>query len=462
VPSELALGAPPGERAEGAFALYNDGDGPLTVSATELVGVGFELLDAAPITLPAGEAWSLGVVFTAPEEIGVSAGVLTLFTDDPAAPSPTLALAGTTEVPDVSVDDVALEAVMVGCVASAEVRVESAGTAPVTLTALSMEGEGYAVEAPPLPTSLAPGEALTLTASFSPLVEGASEGRLTVSADGLADRAVALSGEGTAPPLEELRWAIDEARPVDLVVAVDVSAGMAGHQIAVADALGLLGDQLHAAGADWRALVVNNLDGCGVVVDGDSPGWGARFTDVLGEADAGRDLLARLGAAVGEEPCRAGWPRPSALVHLLAASSGDDESGGAAPSWLPGGLAAQAASAIVGPAPAGCEDASPGWRYIEVAGLTGGALLSICERAPEAWADALLAASLVPRRSDYIVPGGLDEPTLAVAVDGEPLDPEWWSWDADSWTLSVDPSRLSLGGELVASWSGVPDCEESR
>lgn len=456
VPSALTLGAAPGERSEGAFTLYNDGDGALSIDDIAASGEGFEVLDDAAFTLPPAAAMTLTVAFTAPETMGVYEGALTLTSDEEAS---TLALIGTAEVPALSASGVDFGEVTAGCSASSEALLESGGTGPLTLTDLSTSGEGFSVVAPALPLSLSPGEALAVEVGFAPTAEGARAGGLTVVADALGAAEVVLVGVGAAPPLEVLSWSLDELKPVDLVVAVDVSPGMSGYQVGVAEALTGLGDRLGDAGADWRALVVNDRDGCGVVISGEALGWGAEFARVMGTADAGRDLLARMAAAVDAEPCRSGWPRPAAAVHLLAVSNGDDTSGGDVSDWLPEGAVA---SAVAGPTPEGCEDAAPAWRYAEAADATGGALLSICERDDDARAEALFERSLAPLRTAFTVPGGLDEASLTVAVDGEPLASEWWSWDEESWTLSVAPERLTIGGELTASWSGVPDCGESR
>ena len=74
----------------------------------------------------------------------------------------------------------------------------SSGTGSVTISAVTAAGTGYAVAAPALPLTLAPGQSASLQVSFDPTVAGLSTGSIAITstANG-GSTTVALSGTGS-------------------------------------------------------------------------------------------------------------------------------------------------------------------------------------------------------------------------------------------------------------------------
>jgi hypothetical protein len=80
------------------------------------------------------------------------------------------------------------------------ITVTSSGTAPLTINAATIAGAGFAVSAPGLPRTLAPGNAVTLQVNFDPTSAGALTGSLTIitNAPASGTAVVTLSGTGDA------------------------------------------------------------------------------------------------------------------------------------------------------------------------------------------------------------------------------------------------------------------------
>ncbi len=85
---------------------------------------------------------------------------------------------------------------------NAALSLHSEGTAPVQVTAVEVTGEGFDLDAPPLPLSIANGSSAVLALSFAPPRPGPFTGQLRITAD--ADNGplfvVALAGEGVEEP----------------------------------------------------------------------------------------------------------------------------------------------------------------------------------------------------------------------------------------------------------------------
>jgi hypothetical protein len=125
--------------------------------------------------LPRRPIASLAITGTAdPETLyaGLDNGGVWAYTDS--GPAPALA------VTPAAASFVATE---VGDAASQEFRLASVGTAPVTITSLTVSGSGsftLSATSRPLPADLAPGEHMTATVTFAPAAIGTSSATLTV------------------------------------------------------------------------------------------------------------------------------------------------------------------------------------------------------------------------------------------------------------------------------------------
>lgn len=71
----------------------------------------------------------------------------------------------------------------------------STGTAPVTISAISVTGTGFTYSGPSLPLTLSPNQTATLYANFDPTTAGPMTGQLTITSNS-STTTVALSGSG--------------------------------------------------------------------------------------------------------------------------------------------------------------------------------------------------------------------------------------------------------------------------
>ena len=83
------------------------------------------------------------------------------------------------------------------------VIVKSAGTAPVTISAVSLTGTGFALSGTKLPVTLNPSETATLDVEFDPPAAGLASGRLTIVSNSSTDSAavIYLSGDSLVAPV---------------------------------------------------------------------------------------------------------------------------------------------------------------------------------------------------------------------------------------------------------------------
>ncbi len=197
------------------LTISNTGNADLTldrVSVPEGADVGFAL-DGGPIedeVVAPGDALEVIVTFT-PVEAGLVTGLFRVESNAENEPVVERALSGTgTAIPlpvvTVTPEQVGFGEVDIGDEATAEVRIENIGDADLTVEDVLIAegaGAGFSVTGVPSePTVLAPGEALTVTAGFSPVAEGPVNGTLSVISDASngAEQLVSLQGTGVEPP----------------------------------------------------------------------------------------------------------------------------------------------------------------------------------------------------------------------------------------------------------------------
>ena len=96
-----------------------------------------------------------------------------------------------------------------GVPAYQSVTLTSSGTAPVTVSAGSVSGTGYAISGVSLPSTLNPGASATLEIEFDPTTPGTAEGAVTLTSNSSAGTmsTISLSGTGVAPSYEvDITW----------------------------------------------------------------------------------------------------------------------------------------------------------------------------------------------------------------------------------------------------------------
>jgi hypothetical protein len=98
--------------------------------------------------------------------------------------------------------------VTVGTSSQQTLTLSSTGTASVTISLISVSGDGFSATSPTLPLTLSPGQSSSLTVTFAPAVTGSLTGSVSVASDSTnSPLTVALSGSGiTVQHSVDLSW----------------------------------------------------------------------------------------------------------------------------------------------------------------------------------------------------------------------------------------------------------------
>jgi hypothetical protein len=187
--------------------LTSSGTAPVTVSATTMSGTGFSDSGATfPMTLNPGQSVTLQVQFE-PGTAGAATGQVTI-NSNAASGNPTqvqLSGTGTAAAPtspqlQVSATSLPFGNVAVGSTGTQMLTLVSSGTAPVTVSAAALTGNGFSDSGATFPVTLIPNQSVTLTVQFDPTATGAATGQLAIQSNSTtgATVKVSLTGTGTA------------------------------------------------------------------------------------------------------------------------------------------------------------------------------------------------------------------------------------------------------------------------
>ena len=186
-----------GQSENQEMVLTNNGESSATVSAISVGSSEFSISGISlPATLSAGQSVAVTVAFS-PESIGSASTKITI-TSNAQNPSLQVGILGSgVKSQDLSATPSSLSfgQVSVGSSATSSVVVSNPHSWSETITALQMIGTGFSVSGPNMPVTLASGQSITLSVSFSPQAAGADAASVFVSGDGLD---IPLSGTGTA------------------------------------------------------------------------------------------------------------------------------------------------------------------------------------------------------------------------------------------------------------------------
>ncbi len=225
----------------------------VTCAAASMTGAG---TDTCTVTLSAaagagGQAVSLSsntAAVTVPSSVTAAAGATTanfsatIYAVSTAQTATlTASSAGETETYQISLSvgtaTLALQSTSVpfgdvadGIPAYQSVTLTSSGTAPVTVSAESVSGTGYALSGASFPLTLNPGASTTLEIEFDPTSPGTADGAVTLTSNSSAGTlsTISLSGTGVAPSYEvDLSW-IAPADSSDSVVGYNIYRAVSG------------------------------------------------------------------------------------------------------------------------------------------------------------------------------------------------------------------------------------------
>ena len=187
------------------LALTPSGNAPVTVNSATLTGSGFTMTGGTfPTTLNPGQTMSLQVSFD-PTVAGAASGAITITSNSSSGGPITVALSGTgiSAQLSVSAGSLAFGNVNLNTTSTQTLTLTPSGNAPVTVNSATLTGSEFTMTGGTFPTTLNPGQTLSLQVSFDPTVAGAASGTITISSSPSSGGpiTVALSGTGTSAQL---------------------------------------------------------------------------------------------------------------------------------------------------------------------------------------------------------------------------------------------------------------------
>jgi hypothetical protein len=108
--------------------------------------------------------------------------------------------------------------VVVNTASTQSITLTATGSAPVTITAATLAGTGFALPGATFPMTLNPGQPVSLSVQFDPTATGAVTGQLTISSNAStgSTSVIALSGTGSSYKVA-LSWDAPASSPVAIV-----------------------------------------------------------------------------------------------------------------------------------------------------------------------------------------------------------------------------------------------------
>ncbi len=174
-----------GESSTLSFHVASVGDVAVQIADVRLAAGSFTLPVASRLgTLSPGESFDVDVVYTASHP--ADAAWVAVSSDDPVTPEARVQLLGGTLGPAISLDPswVRFGSVVRGTIGEEAVNILNVGTAPLTVSSVTVTGEGFWLsQSPEAPMVIPAGDSAPITVSFSPPASGSFTGTLWVASD---------------------------------------------------------------------------------------------------------------------------------------------------------------------------------------------------------------------------------------------------------------------------------------
>jgi hypothetical protein len=108
----------------------------------------------------------------------------------------------------VNATSVAFGSIVVNHSTTQTVTLTASGTAAVTVNSIAVTGSGFSASPVTLPSTLNPGQTLSVTLTFDPTAVGAASGQLTITSNASTNPTVTIALSGTGNPHQvNLSWA---------------------------------------------------------------------------------------------------------------------------------------------------------------------------------------------------------------------------------------------------------------
>jgi len=199
-PSSLAFGnVQVGNSSSKSETLTNTGGASITISQASVSGAGFSISGLTlPATLAASQSVTFAVKFT-PATAGAVSGNLAIVSDAPGSPL-NIALSGTGTTPgalSASPTSLSFGNVQIGGSSAKSETLTNNGGTTINISQANVTGAAYSVSGLTLPATLAAGQSVGFTVTFSPTTSGAANGNIAVVSDAPGSPLnIALSGSG--------------------------------------------------------------------------------------------------------------------------------------------------------------------------------------------------------------------------------------------------------------------------
>jgi Putative Ig domain/Abnormal spindle-like microcephaly-assoc'd, ASPM-SPD-2-Hydin len=221
-PASLAFGsAQVGSSLTLTDSLTNTGGSAVTISQATATGTGFNISGLnVPLTLNPGASVTFSALF-APQSAGSASGGITVVSNASNS-TLTVPLTGTgTAAGQLTLAPTALSFgnATVGSSVSQTSSLSASG-ASVTVSSASLSSAEFSLTGISLPVTIAAGQSVPVTMTFSPQSSGSASGVLTIAGNGSNTATQTLSGVGVAPPQHSvsLSW-------------TDTNSGIAGYNV---------------------------------------------------------------------------------------------------------------------------------------------------------------------------------------------------------------------------------------
>ena len=475
------------------LALTDDGDGNFILPGGPLAG----------ILMGPGESFSVMVAFRAPESGGDFTGALGFEIVHPDAPARTVPLTAHAEESCLVAAPNFLDfgVTRPDCpVPPRSVSFANQCTSPILVTDATIgpgTSDDFSLTVPlPGPTTLAPGDTLTLEAAYAGQLPGLQGSPLFVASDALTvPLLVPLLGESTTRSEVVDRFVQTDGAKVDVLFVVDNTGSMVEEQPRLAAAMPAFASAALSRGTDLRVGVTTSgidpvSDACPggaqggeggrlFPVDGSGPRLMTSATPDLGAAlannvrvglcatveqsfEAARRALSRPLITQADDPRtpipndgNLGLLREEASLALVFVGDEDDHSPDGVETYVQffqslkgSGQPGRVQIHAIAPEEGGCETAGgTGARYAAAAAMTGGSLLSVCAEDYAPLLSAIAASSMGPQ-SRFPLSAQPDPATLVVTLDGAPVTAGWhWDVAGNAVVFDVEPppgARIEL------------------
>lgn len=462
-----------GDVANDHVTITNQGVVDLHVTNMLIEGTAaFSLLtDQVTPTLAPGESLEYPIEFSPanPEDLGT----LWVYSDDPDSPALPVDLTGGAMVPELRVEPNPYDFgdVLVGCSITQNIRLSNVGAAPLSISSIVEASDGYSIDAPKTPLTVAPGEYVEVPLTFAPQSDTPFTGKLWVTSNDLVGLTIAAhDGNGSLDGnVEEEFWQGDGPwTKTDIFFYVDQSGSMLDDRTNLTANFELFTALLASFELDWQIVVATRDGGCsdqGILTGSTADVTQAFLEGVDGTAgrftEAGLTIAAKGMKNAMPGGCNEGFLRDESKTMLVLVSDEPEQSAGSWSSYVSeilGYAPTASITAIAGDVPYGCETADAGTGYYEAAAATGGAFLSICSSDWGAYFKTIASLAATGRTDTFFLSSHPDPASIAVWVD----DAVSTAWTYDSGENAVVFNAAALpesGAHIVVDFKLAGDCD---